>query len=1052
MSRFAAVLRGVLALLLLAVLVVGVPLALWRLVGWPLPHAIPSFQELKDGLTAHGVPDEVLFKILACVCWIAWIGLVASVASEAVAVAKGRAARRIPVLGFLQPLAANLVAALTVAVLVASSRPHPTEAVPLSSALARYHPAVAPVSVAANGHSARGDGLRAAKERGAPRTYVVARHDTLWGIAERELGDPFRWREIYRLNEGRRQPDGRSLSDPNRIAPGWSLRLPSAAATGGQKSAGTNAPRPADRHAGPAASGTCRVREGDSLWAIAERELGDAHRWREIFELNRGRVFEGGERLKDPDLIRTGWMLRLPAVSNAPSRPDHHAAHHNHRPRTAGPTPEPRPSHTGPNGKPSPNRHPSPTPKSTSVDQPEEPPARPTPPSVGLPAGALIAGSTAAALLAAAAIGARRRRARRLDFFTSTGDMPPPAEAFVALLRHRLRGAEGDRVTVAVDRFARAWETAGLEPPRIVGCVEDAEQLKFLVRSVGVALDRVGPGLADTLGCSVEVRDLDETTLAVGLTGFDVGSMSFLPGVRPRFPLLIPLGKIGSSVLHVNLAAVPITITGPEADLVAFSLCIAAAAKASPRHLQIAVDRAAAPPLRHLRDLPHAASWDEDDGEIGPEVERRRVLARSEGVRSFEELSAIAGDVTPPRVLAVTARVGVDSEDAGVHGVHFLRTGSDAAATHGAAVRAEDGSLFLSAALAEALGLGSREVTLAPFRLTAEQAEAGMQVLSDAFAPTEAVAPDVPASREEVQRTPVFVTPTREEIVEPEPLQEKPLELSPDQRPEPDRPVEVRCLGTLRVTVDGRQVSRGRAKSFELLARLALHPGEPVGRERIAEDLWPETDPEVQNERIWDAVSGLRQMLRSGPDDSREFLKREPPSYRLNDELVWVDVSEFKRAVEAGRKEAGPAGVEALRRGVELYRGDLLQDRYYEWAEPESRRLRDQYLGALLLLAERLTEEGDFVGALDAANRGLTLEPLSEAFHARAMRIYAAQDRRDALVAQYREAAKRWEADGFDSPEELRVLAGHLLGQTSLGGALERKDGKAPRERPVVNR
>jgi DNA-binding SARP family transcriptional activator len=62
------------------------------------------------------------------------------------------------------------------------------------------------------------------------------------------------------------------------------------------------------------------------------------------------------------------------------------------------------------------------------------------------------------------------------------------------------------------------------------------------------------------------------------------------------------------------------------------------------------------------------------------------------------------------------------------------------------------------------------------------------------------------------------------------------------------------------------------------------------------------------------------------------------------------------------------------------------------------------------------------------------VEPLSEAFHARAMRIYAAQDRRDAVVAQYREAANRWDAEGFDSPEELRVLAGQLLGKTSRRG------------------
>jgi len=41
----------------------------------------------------------------------------------------------------------------------------------------------------------------------------VDKGDTLWGIAETQLGDPLRWHEIYALNDGRVQPDGRTLTD-----------------------------------------------------------------------------------------------------------------------------------------------------------------------------------------------------------------------------------------------------------------------------------------------------------------------------------------------------------------------------------------------------------------------------------------------------------------------------------------------------------------------------------------------------------------------------------------------------------------------------------------------------------------------------------------------------------------------------------------------------------------------------------------------------------------------------------------------------------------------
>jgi hypothetical protein len=56
-------------------------------------------------------------------------------------------------------------------------------------------------------------------------TYLVASGDTLWAIARRRLDDPRRWRDIFELNRGRRQHDGRRLTDPRLILPGWHLRI-----------------------------------------------------------------------------------------------------------------------------------------------------------------------------------------------------------------------------------------------------------------------------------------------------------------------------------------------------------------------------------------------------------------------------------------------------------------------------------------------------------------------------------------------------------------------------------------------------------------------------------------------------------------------------------------------------------------------------------------------------------------------------------------------------------------------------------------------------------
>jgi len=57
----------------------------------------------------------------------------------------------------------------------------------------------------------------------------------------------------------------------------------------------------------PAQAREVVVREGDSLWRIAARELGDGKRWQEIAKLN---------GIADGDVVQAGARLRLPTASN----------------------------------------------------------------------------------------------------------------------------------------------------------------------------------------------------------------------------------------------------------------------------------------------------------------------------------------------------------------------------------------------------------------------------------------------------------------------------------------------------------------------------------------------------------------------------------------------------------------------------------------------------------------------------------------------------------------------------------------------------------------
>ncbi len=62
-----------------------------------------------------------------------------------------------------------------------------------------------------------------------------------------------------------------------------------------------------------ARSPTYSVQPGDTLWRIADDLLGDGADWTSLAALNLGRDVGDGTHFVDPDRLREGWRLRLPA-------------------------------------------------------------------------------------------------------------------------------------------------------------------------------------------------------------------------------------------------------------------------------------------------------------------------------------------------------------------------------------------------------------------------------------------------------------------------------------------------------------------------------------------------------------------------------------------------------------------------------------------------------------------------------------------------------------------------------------------------------------------
>lgn len=135
--------------------------------------------------------------------------------------------------------------------------------------------------------------------------HVVAKNETLWGIAQRYYGDGSLHTRIADANKGR-------LGRNNAVFVGARLTIPGAtrgvepAPSRTVASAPPKPQAPQQAPARPASASADRVhvvQKGETLGAIAAKELGSARRWPEIVKLN---------KLDDPDNVPAGVRLRLP--------------------------------------------------------------------------------------------------------------------------------------------------------------------------------------------------------------------------------------------------------------------------------------------------------------------------------------------------------------------------------------------------------------------------------------------------------------------------------------------------------------------------------------------------------------------------------------------------------------------------------------------------------------------------------------------------------------------------------------------------------------------
>ncbi|MEV4170172.1 tetratricopeptide repeat protein [Nonomuraea sp. NPDC049709] len=255
-------LRALVASTVLLVAVVGFPILFYEIAGLPFPDDLPSLQQITKTL---GAPDDgtLFLRALELVAWGAWATFSFTVVCEIIAKVRGRhIVPRLPGLRGMQRLAAYLVASATLTVLAPGMSN--AAAPPPVVAMAPTHPLGQPVAVDVDPPSDE-------------RIYQVRKGDSLWGIADKELGSPRRWSKIWKLNARSRQPYGQIFTDPGLIQPGWKLRLSLKRPSSPRPSSTTEQPIPADVSLNPIPSTTSQP-QPSSAQRISERETTEAVR------------------------------------------------------------------------------------------------------------------------------------------------------------------------------------------------------------------------------------------------------------------------------------------------------------------------------------------------------------------------------------------------------------------------------------------------------------------------------------------------------------------------------------------------------------------------------------------------------------------------------------------------------------------------------------------------------------------------------------------------------------------------------------------------------
>jgi len=238
--------------------------------------------------------------------------------------------------------------------------------------------------------------------------------------------------------------------------------------------------------------------------------------------------------------------------------------------------------------------------------------------------------------------------------------------------------------------------------------------------------------------------------------------------------------------------------------------------------------------------------------------------------------------------------------------------------------------------------------------------------------------------------------------------------------------IQIRLLGLVEVSLDGRPVALGGSKQRALLALLALNVNAPVSTDQLIEGLWDEFAPPSAVKMVQLYVSQVRRLLDGGDG----VIVTRGRGYELRLPADAVDAVRFERLVAeaSGTDERASAlAGEALA----LWRGRPLDDIADQpFAGAEIRRLDEQWLRAREIAIDGALAAGDHRKVLSELDELVAAHPLREGIHAqRMLALYRSGRQADALEAYRHVRDVLVREAGVEPGPELRTLHAAILDQ-----------------------